>query len=88
MALAADLYDWLLFLHILAAMVWLGGLAVLNVLAVIVLRSGERDAVARFVAGLRVIGPVALAPATLAVVGFGIWLVVDSTAWGFRQTWI
>lgn len=85
---AADLYEWLLFLHIVAAMVWVGGLVALTVLAAHVLRSDNRDAVGRFVGSLRVIGPLVLAPATLALVGFGIWLVIDSEAWDFGQTWI
>jgi uncharacterized membrane protein len=29
-----------------------------------------------------------LAPAMVAVLGFGIWLVLDSDAWDFGQTWI
>lgn len=85
---AAELYDWLLFLHIVAAMIWVGGLVALTVLATQVLRSGERDAIARFIGSLRVIGPTALAPATVTVLGIGIWLVVDSDAWDFGQTWI
>src|SRR5215208_6255816 len=48
--LAAGLYDWLLFLHIVAAMVWFGGL--------------------------------------VALVAFGVWMVLDTDAWGFGQTWI
>jgi uncharacterized membrane protein len=85
---AASLYDWLLLLHILAAMVWLGGLVALTVISALVLRSGDPDAVARFVAGLRTVGPVMLAPASLGVVAFGIWLVVESDAWDFGQAWI
>jgi hypothetical protein len=37
---------------------------------------------------MRVIGPRVLAPATIAVVGFGVWLVLDSSAWDFGQLWI
>jgi uncharacterized membrane protein len=88
MLLAARLYDWLTFLHVLAAMVWVGGLVALSVLAGQVLRGGERDAVARFIGNLRVIGPLTLAPSSVAVVGFGIWLVLDSDSWDFGQTWI
>lgn len=88
MLLAASFYDWLLFLHVLAAMVWVGGLVGLSVLVTQVLRRGEHDAVARFIGNLRVIGPLTLAPATVAVVGFGIWLVLDSDVWDFGQTWI
>jgi uncharacterized membrane protein len=82
------LYDWLLFLHILAAMVWLGSTVVLAALATHTLRSDDPEAIRRFIGSLRVIGPIVLAPAPLLLVGFGIWLVLDSDAWDFGQTWI
>jgi uncharacterized membrane protein len=85
---AATLYDWLKFVHILAAMVWVGGLVVLGVLATQALRSGNLDAVPRLVGSLRVVGPAVLAPAMVSVVGLGIWLVVDNDAWDFGQTWV
>jgi uncharacterized membrane protein len=88
MVTAATLYDWLLFAHIVAAMVWLGGAALLGALVTGVLRGGDPDAVARFVAGLRFVGPRLLAPATVAVFGFGIWLVLNSAAWDFGQGWV
>ena len=88
MPVAATLYDWLLFLHIVAAMVWVGGVVVLNVLATHVLRSGDPDAVARFTASLGVIGPFTLAPAVVALLALGIAMVADSDAWAFGQTWI
>jgi uncharacterized membrane protein len=82
------LYDWLLFLHILAAMVWLGSTVALAALATHTVRSGDSEAIRRFIGSLRVIGPIVLAPAPLLLVGFGIWLVLDSDAWDFGQTWI
>jgi uncharacterized membrane protein len=85
---AQTLYDWLLFLHVLAAMVWLGGGIVLSVTAARVLRDPEPGAVARFTASLRVVGPLVLAPATIAVLGLGIGLVVDTDAWDFGQLWV
>ena len=75
------LYDWLLFLHVLAAMVWVGGGVMLAVIAARVLRDPDPGAVGRFTGSLRVIGPLALAPATVAVLGLGIGLVVDTDAW-------
>jgi uncharacterized membrane protein len=86
--LISDLYDWLEFLHILAAMVWLGGLAALAAFGAQALRSGERETVARFVGSLRVVGPLVLAPASALVLAIGIWMVIDSPAWDFGQTWI
>jgi uncharacterized membrane protein len=82
------LYDWLLFLHVLAAMVWLGGGVMLAVSAGSVLRDPDPAAVRRFTASLRVIGPLVLAPATLAVLGLGIGLVLDTDAWDFGQPWV
>jgi uncharacterized membrane protein len=84
----AAIYDWLMFLHVLAAMVWVGGLAALAAFATYVLRTGERGAVASFIGSLRVVGPVVLMPAAVLVLAFGIWMVVDSTAWSFGQAWV
>jgi uncharacterized membrane protein len=88
MAVAATLYDWLKLLHILAAMIWLGGGVAVGTFAAQALRSREGDSVARFVGNLRVVGPVLFLPALLAVLGLGIWLVLDSNAWEFGQTWV
>jgi uncharacterized membrane protein len=81
----AELTDWLLFLHILAAIVWLGGLVTLGLLATLVLRSRDGEAATRFVGSLRVIGPVVLAPAMVALLGFGIWMVAHDEAWDFGR---
>src|SRR5262249_40140279 len=62
MQVAATGYDWLMFLHVLAAMVWLGGAVCVTVFAVVALRSGEADAIDRFLAGMRVVFPLALGP--------------------------
>jgi len=86
--MATGIYDWLLFLHIVSAMVWVGGAVLLGALAAIVLRERDPDQVARFGATLRMLGPRVLAPATIAVFGLGIWLVLDSAAWDFGQFWI
>jgi uncharacterized membrane protein len=86
--LIATLYDWLMFVHIVAAMVWVGGLVVLTILATQALRSNQPDTVARFVGSLRVTGPLLFAPAMALVLGLGIWMVVDSDAWSFGQGWV
>ena len=88
MTVLASLYDWLMLVHTLAAMVWLGGTLVLSLLATNVTRAAAGDDVARFVRGLRVVGPATLAPATLLVVGMGVWLILNSAAWSFSQFWV
>jgi len=85
---AAALYDWLLFGHIVAAMIWLGGGVMLAALAVTTLRAADPATLAGFVRSLGTLGPAVLAPATIASLGVGIWLVLDSAAWDFGQTWV
>src|SRR3954451_10586777 len=84
----AVLYDWLLFLHIVAAMIWVGGAVMVGALATRVLHTRDPDSVVRFIGNLRVLGPMVLAPSTVAVVGFGVWMVLNSGAWGFGQFWV
>jgi putative copper export protein len=84
----ATLYDWLMFGHVLAAMIWLGGWVTLSILAKQALRHQDPDTLARFAATMRFIGPRLFAPATLLVAGLGAWLVLDSHQWHFRQFWI
>jgi uncharacterized membrane protein len=88
MPIGATLYDWLVFAHVLGAMIWLGGSVAVSVLAANIVRRGDRDAIERFIGSLGFVGPLVFAPATLAVLGFGIWLVLDSDAWDFGQTWV
>ena len=86
--IGTGLYDWLLFGHIVAAMLWVGGGVVLGGLALRVVRAGDPEEMARFSAGLRAIGPVVLAPSTVAVLGLGVWMVLDNAAWEFGQLWV
>jgi uncharacterized membrane protein len=86
--LAASFDDWLHLLHIVASMVWVGGVIALSALALQLVRAGDSDAVASFLRSLRVIGPVVLAPGPLVLLATGIWSVTRSDAWGFGQTWV
>lgn len=80
-------YEWLLFFHIAAAIVWLGGGVAIQVLAI---RANRADDPARMVTiaheaewfGLRI-----FLPSSLTVLVLGIILTVDGP-WDFGQTWI
>lgn len=84
---AGNFTEWLMVLHILAAMVWVGGVAALSVLVTLVLRRSEREGIAWFIGSLRIIGPLVLAPAMLATISLGIWIVLVGSL-GFNQFWI
>jgi uncharacterized membrane protein len=86
--LAVTGYQWLVFGHVLAAMVWVGGAVLLDVLALQALRSGDSDVVTRFFATFRVIGPRVFGPSVVLLLTLGIWLVIDSDGWAFDQGWI
>jgi uncharacterized membrane protein len=86
--IAASVYNWLLVIHILAAMIWVGGAVMLGAQATRVVVVNDSDEVARFLRSLRVIGPIVLAPATVLVLGLGIWMVLNSAAWDFKQDWV
>jgi uncharacterized membrane protein len=85
---AAGLQDWLLLGHILAAMVWIGGITVLGAFAIRILRGDDSGATGGFLASLRMIGPVVLAPAPVLLIVLGLWLVGESDAWDFGQLWV
>lgn len=85
---ASSLNDWIHLLHIVASMVWVGGVVTLGALATYTLRAADRDAIARFVGGLRLIGPLVFAPAPLVLIATGIWSVSDNDDWRFGQTWV
>ncbi|CAN5158482.1 hypothetical protein BH18ACT14_BH18ACT14_17320 [soil metagenome] len=80
-------YEWLLFFHIAAAIVWLGGSLAVQILAI---RANRADDPARMTAiaheaewfGTRI-----SLPSSLSVLVLGIILVVDGP-WDFGQTWI
>jgi uncharacterized membrane protein len=81
------LYEWLVLIHVVMAVVWIGGGAVLNILAIRVQRAEDPErlvALGRDVewVGLRVFTPVS---ALLLVVG--IWAASEGN-WDFADAWI
>jgi uncharacterized membrane protein len=86
--IAAGLYEWLMFLHIVAGMIWVGGALTVSLLASRMLGSGDAPAISEFIGSLQLIGPLVFAPAIAGVLAFGIWMVVDSSAWSFSQSWL
>jgi uncharacterized membrane protein len=80
--------NWIHLLHIVASMVWVGGVITLSALAFHVRRDADPEATARFIGSLRVIGPIVFAPAPLVLLVTGIWSVSRKDAWSFSQTWV
>jgi uncharacterized membrane protein len=81
------LYEFLLFVHVAAAVVWVGGAAMLQLMA---LRLAKNDAaaLAEFFGGVEKVGNRALVPASLIAVLTGFGLVWESDFWTLGDDWI
>jgi uncharacterized membrane protein len=82
------LHAWLHFGHVLGAIAWVGGGFVLGALALRVRRRTDLAAYRDFAGTLSYVGPRVLVPGVLAVIVFGVWMVLEDPAWDFSQTWI
>ncbi len=81
-------YDLLVFLHVSAAIVWLGAGFVLAVLVFGAERSGERGREAGYHRDVGWLAPRLYIPASVSTLVLGILLVLDEEAWSFDQLWI
>jgi uncharacterized membrane protein len=82
------LYEFLLFIHITATVVWVGAGLMSLVLAIGYDRDGDEPAIRRFLADQERLATRLFIPASLTVLIFGIALVIESDAWSFEYLWI
>jgi uncharacterized membrane protein len=80
--------SWLVLIHVLSAMVWVGGGAVLMVIGIRVRSDPDAKALAQFARLLPYVGLRVLMPAVLLVLLTGVWMVLASAAWRFSQLWV
>ena len=82
------LYEFLLFLHISAAVVWGGGGAMIQFFGLRVLGANDPHRLAQFGGDVERIGNRALVPAALTAFLSGLALVWESDFWTFGEDWI
>jgi uncharacterized membrane protein len=80
-------YEFLLFVHVACAVIWIGGGFVFQVYGMVELASGDRAAIARFAGNVGRIGERLFAPAALVVVLAGIGLMIDGD-WPWGRLWV
>lgn len=83
-----SLYELLLFGHITAAILWIGAGFSLLVLGLLADRARDDEGLKAALFGVNRLANVYFIPASLAVLVFGIALVLESSAWSFGQLWI
>lgn len=80
-------YETLVFLHVVAAVAWVGGSLLMTVLLGQALRTREEGDVASLARQAGVFGPFVAAPAMLALIAFGLWAALDLDL-DLGATWI
>ncbi|HZD40298.1 MAG TPA: DUF2269 family protein [Terriglobales bacterium] len=83
-----NLATWLKFAHILGAIIWIGGGVMLSLIGVRARQSEDPHFIGEFSRILSYVGLRVLMPAVIAVLVFGIWLMLISPAWRLTQLWI
>ena len=83
-----SLYDWLKFLHILAAMLWVGGGVAMDLAATRMVKGGEQREVLRLLGTMEWLGSRLFGPAAIVVLGLGLTMVAITEAWTIGQLWI
>lgn len=82
------LREWILFFHVLSAVIWLGGSIYVEALSAAARRGGDK---AVRVAVMRRIGTTnrrLFNLAGISTIVFGFWLVFESPGWEFEMMWI
>ena len=80
-------YKVLLTLHILSAVIWDGGDAMLQLLGIRATRATSLEHQAGFAADVEFVGIRMLLPASLVLFVSGLWLVHEGS-WGFGTAWV
>lgn len=81
-----NLDDWLHFVHVIAAMTWVGGGFMLSLIG---LRARSRpQMIGEFGQTLPFVGLRVLMPAVILVPVTGVWMVLASSEWHFSQLWV
>jgi len=80
-------YEFLLFVHVAAVIVWLGTGTALALIAIYAERSRDRALAERLGTLAAWLGPRVFAPASLGTLVAGILLVLDGS-WSFHRLWI
>lgn len=80
-------YEFLLFVHISCAVIWIGGAFLFQIYGMVELASGDRAAIARFAGNAGNIGQKLFTPISLLVVLAGIGLMFEGD-WDWGRLWV
>lgn len=81
------LYEFLVFVHVLMAVVWVGGIVTLQVFALRATAAKDPTRIAGLSGDAEWMGLRVFMPATVLLLVFGIWAGIEGD-WDFGQAWI
>jgi uncharacterized membrane protein len=81
-------YEFLLFLHISMAVIWVGGGGMMQFFGLRVINASDPMRLVQLGQDIEWIGKRVLVPSSLLAVVSGVLLVIDSDFWGFGDDWI
>ena len=84
---AMSWYELLLFVHVAAAAIWLGGGFIFQIYGMVVLRGGDPKQIAYFAGNAGRIGERLFTPASIIVVLAGVGLMIEGS-WDWGQLWV
>lgn len=82
------LEPWIHFIHVLGAIIWVGGGVMLSLVGARARKSNDPRVIGEFARTLSYVGLRVLTPAVVAVLLTGIWLVLTGSEWSFTQLWV
>lgn len=82
------LEPWIHFIHVLGAIIWVGGGAMLSLIGARTRKSTDARIIGGFAKTLSYVGLRILTPAVVAVLLTGLWLVLTGSEWKFTQLWV
>jgi uncharacterized membrane protein len=81
-------YEFLLFVHIATAAIWVGGATIMQFFGLRAMRAPDPMRLVDLGGDIEWIGSRVLIPASALAVVSGVLLVIDSDVWGFGDDWI
>jgi uncharacterized membrane protein len=87
LAISTGYYNTLKFLHVLAAITWVGSAIYAQALATKVMAENDPVRLARTARDIADLGKRLITPVAIAVLVLGIWIVAVSS-WNFTDTWV
>lgn len=85
--ISQHLYNTVVFVHILMAIIWVGGAITLQIYATLATRAGPQQT-ADFAKNAEFIGQRIFMPASIILLLVGLWMVFGWDYWSFTDAWV